>query len=186
MIRVGVDVGGTHTDLVLVDETKGSIFVHKVPTTRDPSIGTVEALAELCRSSDVGAADIQHFMHGTTVATNIALEHNGARTGLITTSGFRDILHIARHKRPLTFSLQLDLPWQTHPLVPRELRIGVEERVSASGEVLVPLDEAAARAAVRRLVAAHVEAIAVCFLFSFLYPAPVSYTHLTLPRILRV
>jgi N-methylhydantoinase A len=94
-----------------------------------------------------------------------------AATGLITTEGFRDILHIARHKRPQIFSLQLDLPWQSHPLVPRERRLTVAERVAASGEVIVPLDEAAARAAVRRLVAAGVEAIAVCFLFSFRNPA---------------
>src|ERR1700730_5325352 len=106
-------------------------------------------------------------MHGTPVATNIALEHNGAKTGLITTRGFRDVLHIARHKRPQTFSLQLDLPWQTHPLVAREFRLGVDERIVPPGDVLIPLDEEGARAAVRRLVEAGVEAIAVCFLFSF-------------------
>ena len=119
----------------------------------------------------VDTAAIDYFMHGTTVATNIALEHNGAKTGLITTAGFRDILHIARHKRPQTFSLQLDLPWQTHPLVPRRRRIGVPERIVPPGDVLLPLDEAKARAAVRKLVAEGVEAIAVCFLFSFLNPA---------------
>ena len=170
MIRVGADVGGTHTDLVMIDEEAGSIRVHKVPSTKDPSAGTVEALAELCRSSGVAAADIDYFMHGTTIATNIALEHTGACTGLITTAGFRDVLHIARHKRPLTFSLQLDLPWQSHPLVPRERRLVVPERIAASGEVIQPLDEDAARNAVRRLVASGVEAIAVCFLFSFLNP----------------
>jgi N-methylhydantoinase A len=170
VIRVGADVGGTHTDLVMIDEEAGSIRVHKVPSTKDPSAGTVEALAELCRSSGVAAADIDYFMHGTTIATNIALEHTGACTGLITTAGFRDVLHIARHKRPLTFSLQLDLPWQSHPLVPRERRLVVPERIAASGEVIQPLDEDAARNAVRRLVASGVEAIAVCFLFSFLNP----------------
>ena len=172
MIRVGVDVGGTHTDLVLIDEARGGVFVHKVPSTKDdPSIGTIEGVAELCRSSGVSADAIDAFMHGTTITTNIVLEHNGARTGLITTEGFRDILHIARHKRPQTFSLQLDLPWQSHPLVPRERRLTVPERIAASGEILVPLDEAATRTAARRLVAAGVEAIAVCFLFSFLNPA---------------
>lgn len=170
MIRVGVDVGGTHTDLVLFDDEAGGVFVHKVPSTKDPSDGTVEALAELCRSANVAAGDIDYFMHGTTIATNIALEHSGACTGLITTAGFRDVLHIARHKRPLTFSLQLDLPWQSHPLVPRERRLVVPERIAASGEVILPLDEQAARSAVRCLVASGVEAIAVCFLFSFLNP----------------
>lgn len=172
MLRVGVDIGGTHTDLVLIDEARGAITVHKIPTTvADPSVGTVAALVELCDMAGVDTTDIDYFMHGTTVATNIALEHNGANTGLITTAGFRDILHIARHKRPQTFSLQLDLPWQTHPLVPRRRRIGVKERIVPPGDVLVPLDEAAARAAVRKLVAEGVEAIAVCFLFSFLNPA---------------
>jgi N-methylhydantoinase A/oxoprolinase/acetone carboxylase beta subunit len=172
MLRVGVDIGGTHTDLVMIDEARGAITAHKIPTTvADPSAGTVEALVELCGMADADIAAIDYFMHGTTVATNIALEHNGAKTGLITTAGFRDILHIARHKRPQTFSLQLDLPWQTHPLVPRRRRIGVKERIVPPGDVLVPLDEAAARAAVRKLVAEGVEAIAVCFLFSFLNPA---------------
>src|SRR5436190_5120124 len=171
MLRVGVDIGGTHTDLVLIDEARDAITVHKIPTTvADPSVGTVAALVDLCDMAGVDTAAIDYFMHGTTVATNIALEHNGAKTGLITTEGFRDILHIARHKRPQTFSLQLDLPWQTHPLVPRRRRIGVKERVLPPGDVLVPLDEAAARAAVRKLVAEGVEAIAVCFLFSFLNP----------------
>jgi N-methylhydantoinase A/oxoprolinase/acetone carboxylase beta subunit len=171
MLRVGVDIGGTHTDLVLIDEARGAITVHKIPTTvADPSVGTVAALVDLCDMAGVDTTAIDYFMHGTTVATNIALEHDGARTGLITTAGFRDVLHIARHKRPQTFSLQLDLPWQTHPLVPRRRRISVKERVVPPGDVLVPLDEAAARAAVRRLVAEGVEAIAVCFLFSFLNP----------------
>jgi N-methylhydantoinase A/oxoprolinase/acetone carboxylase beta subunit len=172
MLRVGVDIGGTHTDLVMIDEARGAITVHKVPTTvADPSAGTVEALVALCGMAGVDITSIDYFMHGTTVATNIALEHNGAKTGLITTAGFRDILHIARHKRPQTFSLQLDLPWQTHPLVPRRRRIGVKERIVPPGDILVPLDEAAARAAVRQLAAEGVEAIAVCFLFSFLNPA---------------
>src|ERR1041385_6114189 len=123
MLRVGVDIGGTHTDLVMIDEARGAITVHKIPTTvADPSAGTVAALVELCGMAGVNAAAIDYFMHGTTAATNIALEHNGAKTGLITTEGFRDILHIARHKRPQTFSLQLDLPWQTHPLVARDVK----------------------------------------------------------------
>jgi N-methylhydantoinase A/oxoprolinase/acetone carboxylase beta subunit len=171
MPRVGVDVGGTHTDLVMIDERDGRITLHKVPTTaEDPSRGTLDALVDVCASAGVSPADIDYFMHGTTVATNIALEHKGARCGLITTEGFRDILLIARHKRPQTFSLQLDLPWQQHPLVPRRFCIGVRERIVPPGRVLVPLDEDAVRGAVRRLVAEGVEAIAVCFLFSFLDP----------------
>ena len=173
MKRIGVDVGGTHTDLVLVDEERGLTVVHKVATTvGDPSRGAIEGLQELCRKAGVALADIDYFMHGTTIATNIILEHNGARCGLITNEGFRDVLHIARHKRPMNFSLQLDLPWQKHELVQRRHRLTVAGRIGApDGQVLQPLDEEALRAAVRQLRDDGVEAIAVCFLFSFLNPA---------------
>jgi len=115
MWRVGVDVGGTHIDLVLVDDERREMAVHKVPTPAgDPSVGAIDGLLELCRRSGVAPGEIGYFMHGTTIATNIILEHTGAKCGLITTEGFRDVLHIARHKRPHNFSLQLDLPWQKH------------------------------------------------------------------------
>ena len=173
MRRVGVDIGGTHTDLVLIDDEDGEIAVHKVPTTvADPSAGALSALGELVERVGCGMAGIGWFMHGTTIATNIILEHNGARTGMITTQGFRDVIHIARHKRPYNFSLQLDLPWQKHQLVPRRHRIAVPERITGPrGEVLTPLDEAAVRDAARRLRDAGVEAIAICFMFSFLDPS---------------
>src|SRR5262245_9616835 len=173
MRRVGVDVGGTHIDLALVDDERGAIAVHKVPTPPDdPSVGAIEGLLELCRQSAIAPGQIDYFMHGTTIATNIILEHNGAKCGLITTAGFRDVLHIARHKRPHNFSLQLDLPWQKHELVPRRHRRTVPERVSGrDGAVLVPLDEDAVRRAARELVAAGVESIAICFLCSFVNPA---------------
>lgn len=172
MLRVGVDVGGTHTDLVLIDEERGEVVVHKVPTTvGDPALGAIAGLQELCRKADIVPAAIDYFMHGTTIATNIIIEHNGAKCGLITTEGFRDILHIARHKRPHNFSLQLDLPWQKHELVKRRHRMVVPERITAPhGDVLVPLDEEAVRRAARELVAQGVESIAVCFMFSFLNP----------------
>lgn len=172
MLRVGADVGGTHTDLILINESKGEVHVHKVPTTvGDPSLGAIDGLREMCRQAGVTPADIDYFMHGTTIATNIILEHNGAKCGLITTEGFRDILHIARHKRPYNFSLQLDLPWQKRELVKRRHRLTVPERITGpDGQVLVPLDEAAVRRAVRELVDQGVESIAVCFMFSFLNP----------------
>ena len=111
MYTVGIDVGGTHTDLVLLDTKTGEIQVHKTPTTvEDPSKGAVLTLDEHIKKQGISPKDISYLMHGTTIATNIALEHGGAKTGLITTEGFRDILHMARHKRPQTFSLQLDLP----------------------------------------------------------------------------
>jgi 5-oxoprolinase (ATP-hydrolysing) len=171
--RVGVDVGGTFTDLVLVDEESGRITVDKVPSTPDdPARGVVDGIARLCEKADVTLADVDNLLHGTTVATNIALTHSGAEVGMITTEGMRDILHIARHKKPLNFSLQQELPWQSRPLVKRRHRLTVPERVTVpSGEVLVPLDEDAVRDRVRQLRDAGVEAVAVCFLHSYLNPA---------------
>ena len=106
----------------------------------------------LCDIAGVPVGDLDGILHGTTVATNIVLQRSGARVGMITTEGFRDILHIARHKRPYNFSLYCDLPWQTHPLVRRRHRLTVKERVTApDGEVTRPLDEAEVRERVRRV-----------------------------------
>ena len=173
MKRIGVDVGGTHTDLVLVDEATESIHVNKVPTSPgDPARATVVGLRELAQAAGVALDAVDYFMHGTTIATNIVVQHDGARCGMITTEGFRDILHIARSKRPSNFSLQLDLPWQKYPLVERRYRLPVPERIGGpDGEVLKPLDEDAVRRAARELRERGVESIAVCFLFSYLNPA---------------
>jgi 5-oxoprolinase (ATP-hydrolysing) len=170
--RIGVDVGGTFTDLIIVDEESGRITVDKVPSTPDdPARGTVAGARRLCETAGVSIGDLDGILHGTTVATNIVLQHTGAKTGMITTAGFRDILHIARHKRPYNFSLYCDLPWQTHPLVRRRHRLTATERVTAPhGEVLVPLDEEEVRERARALRAAGVEAVAVCLLHSYLNP----------------
>jgi N-methylhydantoinase A/oxoprolinase/acetone carboxylase beta subunit len=169
MKRLGVDVGGTFTDLIYVDDENGRIEIHKLPTTpEDPSRGTVDGITQLTARVGVSAADLDQVFHGTTIATNIVIEHDGARVGMITTEGYRDILHIARHKKPLNFSNYQDLPWQAYPLARRRDRLTVPERITADGEVLVPLDEDRAREQVRRLKEAGVEAVAVCFLFSFL------------------
>jgi len=169
--RLGVDVGGTFTDLIYVDDEAGVVQVHKVPTTPDdPSRGTVRGIEDLCESVGTAPAQLDQVFHGTTIATNIVIEHNGARVGLITTEGYRDILHIARHKKPLNFSNYQDLPWQRHPIVRRRHRLTVPERITRDGSVLVPLDEEKAREQVRKLKDAGVEAVAVCFLFSFLNP----------------
>jgi N-methylhydantoinase A/oxoprolinase/acetone carboxylase beta subunit len=170
MKRVGVDVGGTFTDLITVDDETGRVFVHKLPTTpEDPSRGTVQGIREIASQAGFDAAELDVF-HGTTIATNIVIEHNGATVGLITTEGYRDILHIARHKKPLNFSNYQDLPWQRYPIVRRRYRLTVPERITRDGSVLVPLDEEKARAQVRRLKEEGVEAVSVCFLFSFLNP----------------
>src|SRR5918999_2168829 len=172
MKRLGVDVGGTFTDLIYVDDESGTVLVHKLPTTpEDPSQGTVEGIRQLTADAGVSPAALDQVFHGTTIATNIVIEHNGARVGMITTEGYRDILHIARHKKPLNFSNYQDLPWQRYPLVRRRYRLTVPERILKDGSVLVPLDEDRARERVRQLKDAGVEAVSVCFLFSFLNPA---------------
>ncbi len=171
MRRVGVDVGGTFTDLIYVDDETGRIAVHKLPTTPDdPSEGTVRGIREIAGSAGSSPADLDQVFHGTTIATNIVIEHAGAAVGMITTEGYRDILHIARHKKPYNFSIYQDLPWQRYPIVRRRHRLTVPERITKDGSVLVPLDEERAREQVRRLGEAGVEAVAVCFLFSFLNP----------------
>jgi N-methylhydantoinase A/oxoprolinase/acetone carboxylase beta subunit len=171
MKRLGVDVGGTFTDLIYVDDEVGKILVHKVPTTpEDPSQGTVQGMRELTERAGVSPAELDQVFHGTTIATNIVIEHNGSPVGMITTEGYRDILHIARHKKPLNFSNYQDLPWQRYPIVRRRYRLTVPERITRDGSVLVPLDEDRAREQVRKLKDAGVESVAVCFLFSFLNP----------------
>jgi N-methylhydantoinase A/oxoprolinase/acetone carboxylase beta subunit len=171
MKRVGVDVGGTFTDLIYVDDEAGLIRVHKLPTTPgDPSQGTVRGIEEITSQAGESPSALDSVFHGTTIATNIVIEHSGATVGMITTEGYRDILHIARHKKPLNFSNYQDLPWQAYPVVRRRYRLTVPERITKDGSVLVPLDDDAARARVRQLKEAGVEAVSVCFLFSFVNP----------------
>lgn len=172
MKRIGVDVGGTFTDLYFSDDEVGKVVVEKVPSTPDdPSRAVINGLKQLVAKAGTSLAEIDQLVHGTTVATNIALTHTGAEVGMITTEGFRDILHIARHKKPFNFSLQQDLPWQSHPLVKRQNRLTVKERITVpDGEILVPLDTEEVRARVRQLRDAGVEAIAVCLLHSYLNP----------------
>jgi N-methylhydantoinase A/oxoprolinase/acetone carboxylase beta subunit len=170
MKRIGVDVGGTFTDLMYWDED-GAVAVHKVPSTpQDPSLATVDGVKQLVEKVGASIEELGQFLHGTTVATNIVLEHNGAEVGLITTEGFRDILHIARKKRPLNYSSYQDLPWQKWQLVRRRNRRVVPERINSAGEVLVPLDENAVREQVRILKNNGVQAIAVCFLHAYRNP----------------
>lgn len=172
MKRMGVDVGGTFTDFIYVDDD-GKIEVYKTSTTpADPSIGMMEGINAICDKLNLDHGEIDEIFHGTTIATNMVLEHKGARAGMITTKGYRDIIHIARHKRPTNFSIVEEIPWQEHPVCRRRDRYTVSERVVApDGAELIPLDEEEVRAAVRKMKADKVEAIAVCFLFSFLNPA---------------
>ena len=169
---VGVDIGGTFTDFMLYDTESGDVHVHKVPSTpAEPERAMVSGLTELCTAAGIAAVDLDGVFHGTTIATNSVLEHEGALAGMITTRGFRDIVHIGRHQRPLHYSVMQDIPWQAKPFVRRRHRKVVTERiVPPTGEVLTPLDEDEVRVAARELRAESVEAVAVCFLFSYLNP----------------
>ncbi|MEK9944433.1 MAG: hydantoinase/oxoprolinase family protein [Alphaproteobacteria bacterium] len=171
MAKIGVDVGGTFTDLVL-EKGPRDVYVHKVPSTpADQSIGVVRGVREICEIGGVNPKDIDLIVHGTTVATNITLEHNGSEVGMLTSRGFRDILHIARHKRPYNFSLQFDAPWQSKPLVKRRNRIPITERIMPpTGEIEEPLNEKEVRDACKLFKKRGVEAVIICFMFSFLNP----------------
>jgi N-methylhydantoinase A len=159
--RLGVDVGGTFTDLVALVE--GRLITAKVPTTpRNQARGVVAAL-EIVQPA---AGAVTSFAHGSTVATNALLERRGARTALVTTQGFRDVIEIGRQNRPALYDLTRDRP---AALVPRALRFTVRERMGPDG-VLIPLDEGSVRAAVDACREAGVEAVAVCLLFGFLHP----------------
>jgi N-methylhydantoinase A len=168
MARVGVDVGGTNTDLVL--EADHGVFVHKVASTpHDQSEGVLKGLHELCEMAGVAPGDVSLIVHGTTVATNITIEHTGAEVGMLTSRNFRDILHIGRHKRPYNFSLHFEVPWQQRPLVKRRNRIAVSERIlPPDGKVEVPLDEKEVREATRLFKRRGIKSVVICFLFSFL------------------
>src|SRR5260370_643501 len=159
---IGIDTGGTFTDLVIFQ--KGKLTVHKVLSTPDdPSRAIVQALESLdvLRRDDVS-------VHGSTVATNAVLEHKGVMTGLITTAGFRDVLEIGRQARPHLYDLQVQ---KVQPLVPRERRVEVIERLNERGEVLIPLDEPSLEGELRTLSRAGVSSIAISLLFSFTNPA---------------
>jgi N-methylhydantoinase A len=173
MKTIGVDVGGTFTDLVYCDLASGAIAINKVSTTpEDPSKGVMTGILELLAANKVEPKTIDFVFHATTTATNAVLEDKGARTGMITNEGFRDILHIGRHQRVEHYSIRQELPWQNRPLVKRRYRKVVNGRLAPpTGEELEPLDEAAVRKAAIALREEDVEAVAVCFLFSYLNTA---------------
>lgn len=171
MARIGVDVGGTNTDLVI--ETEAGVFYHKVPTTlKNQSIGVVEGVQRICEMAGIATSEVETIVHGTTTATNITIEHNGSDCGMITSEGFRDILHIGRHKRPHNFSLHFDVPWQSQPLVKRRNRIAVSERIMPpTGEIETPLDEQAVRDACALFRKRGIDSVVIGFMFAFLNDA---------------
>src|SRR5437773_5967446 len=162
--QIGVDVGGTFTDLLALDAERGIFRVAKVPSTpEDQSVGFIAGLAVL----ETDLAAVIALVHGTTVATNAVLERKGARCGLITTAGFRDVLELGRRTRPNPYGMTGSF----EALIPRDLRAEVPERIDAAGRVLIPLDEAAVRQEVHRLRERGAEALVIHFIHAYANPA---------------
>ncbi len=200
-MRIGIDVGGTFTDLVAMDEGDTAPVVFKTPTTpADPSDGVIAGIEGLAASMGLDARGLleraQVIIHGTTVATNTLVERKGANVGLITTEGFRDLLEIREGLKEDRYNLRMD---QVEPLAPRYLRVGVAERVDSGGAVRRELDAEGLRREIEYLKSEGVDSVAICFLFSFLNPdheieaerivremmpdAYVSASHVILPQI---
>ncbi|HEV2504948.1 MAG TPA: hydantoinase/oxoprolinase family protein [Mesorhizobium sp.] len=163
-VVAGVDVGGTFTDLILIDGRNGKVHIAKTPTTIDnQAFGVVSALG----ATGFSASAIDLIVHGTTTTTNAVLERRLARTGMITTAGFRDVIELGRRTRPQAYGMTGTFV----PVIPRNLRLEVVERMEASGAVRVPLDEVAVRRAVQTLLAAGCESLVIHFLHAYANPA---------------
>ncbi|HYV06795.1 MAG TPA: hydantoinase/oxoprolinase N-terminal domain-containing protein, partial [Blastocatellia bacterium] len=165
-IRIGIDTGGTFTDFVAARGPRIDSF--KLPSTpRNPAEAILSGIARILAESGVAPSDI---VHGTTVATNALLERKGARTALITTEGFQDVIEIGRQNRPEIYNLMVTRP---APLVTRELRFGITERVAPDGSVTTTLDKRQLATTIKHIADLNsgVESVAVCFLFSFANPA---------------
>ncbi len=170
-MKIGIDVGGTFTDLVAVD-ANGISTLAKVPSTpADPSIGVMQGLERLAELLNLSRAELlaqtERIVHGTTVATNALLEHKGAKVGLLTTAGHRDVIEMREGLKDDRYNLRMKPPEQ---LVPRALRLGVKERMRADGRIEIPLDRASLDAAIAELQRAKVEAVAVCYLHAYRDP----------------
>jgi N-methylhydantoinase A len=167
-VRVAIDIGGTFTDATLIDEETGSVSIAKVLTTpSDPSEGFMQAVDRALAEGGVDAGQVRFVVHATTVATNAIIEGKIARSGFVTTDGFRDLLEIARQVRPTLYDTQFE---KAPPLVPRDRAVGVRERLGPAGEVLVPLDDDSVREAAALLRREEVESVAVCLLHSYVNP----------------
>ncbi len=165
MLRVGVDIGGTFTDFVLHDAAGAKIAIHKRLTTpSDPSLAVIEGIAALAEQNAIEVSDIAEIVHGTTLVTNAVIERKGARTGMLGTAGFSDIMDMGFERRYDLFDLRIKY---AAPLVPRSRRIEVAERVRFDGSIEMPLDEAAVHTAAARFKEDGVEAVAICFLHAY-------------------
>jgi 5-oxoprolinase (ATP-hydrolysing) len=163
--RIGFDIGGTFTDYILLDQQDGTVFLHKRLTTpRDPAEGALAGLQELLEPRGITLSEVDTVVHGTTLVTNTLIERSGVKTGLLTTKGFRDILEMGKEQRYDIFDLFLQYP---EPLVPRYLRLELDERIGPDGEVLQQPDADQIRSLAAQMVAQGVEAVAVCLLHSY-------------------
>lgn len=169
--RLGIDVGGTFTDLLLFDDETGRLFLHKTPSTpEDQSIGILAGVRGVLERAGEPAANVSSLLHGTTVSTNVVLEEKGAKVGLLVTADFEQILHLARSQTPGPLAGWMIMR-KPDPLADLEHTRGVPERMSARGEVVKPLDEARAREALGELVDAGVEAVTISLLHAYANPA---------------
>jgi N-methylhydantoinase A len=163
LLRIGIDVGGTFTDVTTVDEETGLVSSEKVLTTKDPSDGVLDAIKQV----KIHLSDVKVFVHGTTVAINALIEGRGSKVGLITTKGFEDVLEIGRANRPVFFDIFYERP---QPLAPRRWRIGVTDRTDFRGNVIEQVDIREVERAVEYLAEAGVASIAICFFNSYANP----------------
>ena len=169
-LSLGIDTGGTHTDLILIEDETGQVWTSKVPTTADdPLVGILEGMDQILSSSGTDIRHLAELVYGTTIVVNMLIQHQPMATGLITTQGFRDVLEIGRaYRTGNIYDMNIEKP---RPLVRRDLRMEVKERVNFRGEVLQLLDEANCRAVVQSLRRQGVDSIAVCLLHSYINPA---------------
>src|SRR5712692_895348 len=185
MYRIGIDVGGTFTDLVAVDETGRVVFAKAASTPADPSIGVIDGLARLAAALTCDVAGLlqetERIVHGTTVATNALLERKGARVGLLTTEGHRDVIEMREGLKEDRYNLRMPPPEQ---LAPRVRRIGVRERMRADRGTVVALNARSLRRAIARLKRDHVEAVAVCYRHAYRNPRHEKLTGAALARAL--
>ncbi|MBM3525585.1 MAG: hydantoinase/oxoprolinase family protein, partial [Alphaproteobacteria bacterium] len=167
--RIGFDIGGTFTDFVLYDSASGTVRLHKRLTTpHDPSEAALLGLEEILAAEQLALGDVGEIIHGTTLVANAIIERRGARTAMLTTAGFRDILELGIEQRYDIYDLFLKFP---EPIVSRDLRLEIRERIDRDGAVVTPLDIESVRAQLRRCVEAGIESVAICLINAYRNPA---------------
>lgn len=168
MYRIGIDTGGTFTDVSLIEENTGKSYITKVPSTPDnPSLAVLNGIKQITAEIGIENEEISFFIHGTTVATNAMLEQKGAKTALLTTKGFKDVLQIGRQTRPKLYDFQAR---NTKPLVDRNIRIELDERVDVTGNIIKDIDENEVKTIAKKIKAENIESLAICFINSYVNP----------------